>query len=110
MGDLLDQMVVVASTRMTRLPPRLEVARLREAAQLPQRAHLAALAHRIAAFADGMRAMEKCAPAICHLNIAGHDLSKRPALMDSSLSPTKDEPHDIMLRSSKATQSIQDAA
>lgn len=60
-GDLLDQMVVVASTRMTPLPPRLEVARLREAAQLPQRAHLAALAHRIAAFADGMRAMEKCA-------------------------------------------------
>ncbi|CAL8464950.1 g4485 [Coccomyxa elongata] len=58
-GDLLDQMVVVASTRMTPLPPRLEVARLRDAAQLPQRAHLAALAHRIAAFADGMRAMEK---------------------------------------------------
>ena len=61
MGDLLDQMVVVTSARMTPLPPRLDVARLREAAQLPQRAQLAALAHRIAAFADGMRAMEKCA-------------------------------------------------
>ncbi|KAK9917364.1 hypothetical protein WJX75_003552 [Coccomyxa subellipsoidea] len=58
-GDLLDQMVVVTSARMTPLPPRLDVARLREAAQLPQRAQLAALAHRIAAFADGMRAMEK---------------------------------------------------
>lgn len=67
-GDLLDQMVVVASMRMTPLPPRLEVARLRDAAQLPQRAHLAALSHRIAAFAEGMRAMEKC---------AGHPLLKR---------------------------------
>ncbi len=63
-GDLLDQMVVVTSARMTPLPPRLDVGRLREAAQLPQRAQLAALAHRIAAFAEGMRAMEKCAARI----------------------------------------------
>lgn len=60
MADLLDQMVVVQSQRMRPLPPRVDKAALRDYAQLQQRSHLAALAHRIAAFAEGMRAMEKC--------------------------------------------------
>lgn len=56
----MDQIVVVQSQRMQPLPPRVDKAQLRDFAQLPQRSQLAALAHRIAAFADGMRAMEKC--------------------------------------------------
>ena len=60
-GALLDQMVVLRSQHMRALPPRVERNALREHAQPQQRAQLAALARRIAAFARGMRAMEKCA-------------------------------------------------
>ena len=60
-GALLDQMVVLRSQRMRALPARIERNALREHAQPQQRAQLAALARRIAAFAEGMRAMEKCA-------------------------------------------------
>lgn len=58
-GSLLDEMVVLRSQRMRPLPARIDRAALREHAQLQQRAQLAALARRIAAFAEGMRAMEK---------------------------------------------------
>jgi hypothetical protein len=60
LGDLLDQVVVLQSQRMQPLPARVDKAQLRDLAQLPERSQLAALAHRIAAFAEGMRAMEKC--------------------------------------------------
>ena len=59
-GGLLDQMVVLRLQRMKPLPARVDKAALREYAQPEQRAQLAALARRIAAFAEGMRAMEKC--------------------------------------------------
>lgn len=61
-GALLDQMLVLRSQRMKPLPARIEKGSLREFAQPEQGAQLAALAHRIAAFAEGMRAMEKYAP------------------------------------------------
>lgn len=61
-GGLLDQMVVLRLQRMRPLPARVGKAALREYAQPEQRAQLAALARRVAAFAEGMRAMEKCAP------------------------------------------------
>ena len=60
-GGLLDQMVVLRLQRMKPLPARVDKAALREYAQPEQRAQLVALARRIAAFAEGMRAMEKCA-------------------------------------------------
>ena len=60
-GALLDQMVVLRLQRMKPLPARVAKAALREYAQPGQRAQLAALARRVAAFAEGMRAMEKCA-------------------------------------------------
>ena len=60
MGTLLDQMVVLRLQRMKPLPARINKAALREYAQPEQRAQLAALLRRIAAFAEGMRAMEKC--------------------------------------------------
>ena len=63
-GALLDQMVVLRSQRMKPLPARIDKGSLREFAQPEQAAQLAALARRIAAFAEGMRAMEKCAPLI----------------------------------------------
>ncbi len=59
-GTLLDQMVVLRLQRMKPLPARVNKAALREYAQPEQRAQLATLARRIAAFAEGMRAMEKC--------------------------------------------------
>jgi len=60
-GALLDQMVVLRSQHMKPLPVRIDKSSLREFAQPEQGAQLAALARRIAAFAEGMRAMEKCA-------------------------------------------------
>ena len=54
-------MVVLRLQRMKPLPARVDKAALREYAQPEQRAQLVALARRIAAFAEGMRAMEKCA-------------------------------------------------
>ena len=63
-GALLDQMVVLRSQRMKPVPARIDRAGLREFGQQAQRAELAMLASRIAAFAQGMRAMETCAAAI----------------------------------------------
>ena len=64
-GALLDQMVVLRSQRMKPVPARIDKAGLREFGQQAQRAELAMLASRIAAFAQGMRAMETCAAANC---------------------------------------------
>ena len=64
-GALLDQMVVLRSQRMKPMPARIDRAGLREFGQQAQRAELATLASRIAAFAQGMRAMETCAAAVC---------------------------------------------
>ena len=72
-GALLDQMVVLRSQRMKPVPARIEKAALREFGQQAQRAELAMLESRIAAFAQGMRAMETCAASICLALCLRHD-------------------------------------
>jgi WASH complex subunit strumpellin len=59
--ELLDRIVTLQTEGIAELPSRLEKGRLRDYAQLEQRYELAALTHRIAALAQGVLAMERCA-------------------------------------------------
>ena len=59
-AELLDAWAVVLTHRLRPLPVRLERSALREAAQPAERANLASLAARIAAFTRGVRALERC--------------------------------------------------
>ncbi len=67
---LVDRIVRLQEAGMPALPPQLPKARLRDYAQLPQRAELAALTDNIAALAHGVLAMErhglKLSLAECH--------------------------------------------
>ena len=56
---LVDRIVRLQEAGMPALPPQLPKARLRDYAQLPQRAELAALTDSIAALAHGVLAMER---------------------------------------------------
>jgi len=56
---LVDRIVRLQEGGMPALPPQLPKARLRDYAQLPQRAELAALTDSIAALAHGVLAMER---------------------------------------------------
>ena len=56
---LVDRIVRLQEAGMPALPPRLSKGQLRDYAQLPQRAELAALTDSIAALAHGVLAMER---------------------------------------------------
>ena len=61
-GELLDALVQArGAAGLGALPARVERGSLRHHARPAERARVAALSARVAAFADGMRAMEKCA-------------------------------------------------
>jgi WASH complex subunit strumpellin len=57
--SLVDRIVRLQEAGMPAPPPRLPKAQLRDYAQLPQRAELAALTDSIAALAHGVLAMER---------------------------------------------------
>ena len=61
-ADLLGELAALPARGLARAPPRVDRAALRDLA-LPQlRAAAAALSARVAAYADGVRALERCAP------------------------------------------------
>lgn len=65
MWELLDSMASIRTHRLQPLGSKIEVTALKDAAQLDQRAALVELAAQVAAFAEGIRTIDRCCSLQC---------------------------------------------